>query len=410
MCILEKEIKKKRPFGQAKLPHAQRKPRSHVRTKSMLYCYLCPPMSKKKAALIELYDSHAEVLYSQLRFLLDGGYDLTLIVSDAHKELVETFDGTFRTEYVRVATKRGLSQLRELLRVRRMILDTGIQTVIFNTAHSNPVRNFCLFPFPKGICFFGVLHGVNKLDGSLTQRIISRRIPNYFLLADYMLEKAVRGNYQKLHFSVFYPMFHPAFPSMPLVERQPDELWIAMPGAVEFKRRDYLSLVEALRGMKQIPKLRFLLLGNATHPAGNGPELRQALRESGLEDLFLFFDHFVPDAMLHSYLRQSDVVMPLIHPINSDMAKYLENQISGAFPLAFAYRKPLLMHEYYQRYQDFRDTAIFYSLDNLPAILSALPKAVAEYQTQEHYSREKWSFQFQSQHYCAFIDSPTRHE
>ncbi len=360
-------------------------------------------MSQKQVALIELYDSHAEVLYSQLRFLLHSGYDVTLIVSAAHQELVAAFDGQFRTEYVRVATLRGLSQLRELLRVRRMILDAGIQTVIFNTAHSNPVRNFCMLPFPKNIRFYGVLHGVNKLEGSLTQRIISRRIPNYFLLADYMLEKARKGRYPRLHFCVFYPMFHPAFPLQALVERQPDELWIAMPGAVEFKRRDYRSLVEALRGMKQIPKLRFLLLGNATHPAGNGPELRQALRESGLEDLFLFFDHFVPDALLHSYLQQADLVMPLIHPINPDMAKYLENQISGAFPLAFAYQKPLLMHEYYQRYPDFQETSIFYSLDNLGEILSRLPQLLDNLDQSGMYRNPKWRFEYQRNQYVDFI-------
>ncbi|MBS1615406.1 MAG: hypothetical protein JST06_04735 [Bacteroidetes bacterium] len=360
-------------------------------------------MSQKKVALIELYDSHAEVLYSQLRFLLEGGYEVTLIVSAAHKNLVAAFDGDFQTQYVSIAQKRGLPLLQALWQIRSLILKSGIGTVIFNTAHSNPVRNFCLFPFPKSIRFFGVLHGVNKLQGSLSQRIISRRIPNYFLLADYMLEKALKVRHEGLRFCVFYPMFHPAFPQQVLVQRRPEELWIAMPGAVEFKRRDYLSLLEALIKMQVRPRLRFLLLGNARHPAGNGPELRQKLRAEGLEDLFLFFDHFLPDELLHSYLRECDAVMPLIHPINTDMGKYLENQISGAFPLAFAYRKPLLMHEYYQRYQDFRDTSIFYSFDKLHAILAALPKALAEHKKHDHYGREKWTFAFQAKHYCAYL-------
>jgi glycosyltransferase involved in cell wall biosynthesis len=360
-------------------------------------------MSQPKAALLEIYDSHEVNIYSQLRFLQEGGYDVTLIVSERHRNTVRTFGGGFSVEYVSVTSKGGLAQWQELWRIRQMIISRGITTVIFNTAHTNPVRNFCLLPFPGNIKFFGTLHGVNKLEGSLTQKIISRRIPNYYLLADYMLEKAMKMPHKGLLFSVFYPIFQPHFAAANIEPKGSDEYWIAIPGSVEYKRRDYLSLLNAFAALATKPAVRFLLLGNGDHPHGNGPELRQKIADLGLQKHFLFFNGYVDDAVLHSYLQHCDAVMPLIHPINADMEKYLENQISGSFHRAFTYRKPLLMHEYFSRYQDFRETALFYSLEGLQSFLDGLEGALSSFNNEERYANSKWTLNYQAKNYCAFL-------
>ncbi len=361
-------------------------------------------MPRSKAALIEIYDSHEVNLYSQLRFLQEGGYEVTLIVSRKHEALVSSFGEGFDVAFVSVTSLKVFAQWRELWRIRQLIVGRGITTVIFNTAHTNPVRNFCLLPFPKNIKFFGTLHGVNKLRGSVTQNIISRLIPAYFLLADYMLDKALQMPHKGLRFSVFYPIFQPSLETE-IEPKRPGELWIAIPGSVEYKRRDYLSLVAAFAALKQKPCVRFLLLGNGAHAHGNGPELRQKIEVLGLESYFLFFNGYLDDALMHSYLRVSDAVMPLIHPINADMEKYLENQISGSFHRAFEYRKPLLMHRYFSRYQDFRETALFYDLDKLQRFLTELSAEIAGYDPAEHYDNPKWSFAFQAANYCRFLQN-----
>ncbi len=361
-------------------------------------------LPRPKAALLELYDAHDVNLYSQLRFLQWGGYEVTLIVSEKHRDAVAHYGNGFNIEWVRVTATRGLAQWQELWRIRQFIVAQGIETVIFNTAHTNPVRNFCLLPFPKGIRFFGTLHGVNKLAGSFTQKLISRRIANYFLLADYMLEKAMKMPHSGLEFSVFYPIFQPHF-EVPVAPKAPGDLWIAIPGSVEYKRRDYQSLLKAFAALEVKPAVRFLLLGNGEHAHGNGPELRTHVTALGLEAHFQFFNGYVEDPVLHSYLRAADAVMPLIHPINAHMEKYLENQISGSFHRAFEYCKPLLMHSYFSRYQDFRETALFYELDGLKEFLQTLPGQLAAYHAAEHYSNPKWTFEYQAEHYCSFLKS-----
>ncbi len=360
------------------------------------------PMPKPKCALIEIYHSHDVNLYSQILFLKGLGYDVTLIVGKGLRSQVWNIREEAEIHFVDINDKTGLRLWRALWDLRRLLIKGRFTKVIFNTAHSNPVRNFCLLPFPKWMRFYGTLHGVNKLIGSGTQRIISRRIPNYYVLMDYMLQKAEQVSGNKLRLGVYYPIFHPEYADVLLPQKEAGMLWVAIPGAVEYKRRDYLTLLDALSKLPSKVPIHFFLLGNGQHAHGSGNNLKMRINKLGLQDYFTFFNSFVPNEVLHSYVRNCDAVMPLIHPINRDMEKYLENQISGSFHLAFAYRKPLLMHDYYERYEDFRETSLFYSLESLPHFLADLPAALGR--LGDLYASPKWTLDFQTKSYGALLE------
>lgn len=357
----------------------------------------------RKAALLEIYDSHDVNLYSQLLFLKKGGYETTLICSQGLKREVADYKLGQETVFVNCTGKTGLALLQELWRIRNEIVRRGITKVILNTAHSTPVRNLCLLPFPSSVRFYGTLHGVNKLQGSFTQKIISRRLGKYFLLSDYMLQKALKVPHGSLAFEVYYPIFHPPFPVTTVEQKPAGTVWIGIPGSVEYKRRDYESLVPRFAAIKEKPPVRFLVLGNGNHPHGNGAQLKELVKAHGVEPYFFFFDGFVPNDIFHAYLQQCDALMPLIHPINADMEKYLENQISGTFNIAFAYRKPLLMHEYYERYEDFTENGIFYNLDNLTEVLANIKTLLTQHSAQR-YQNPKWTLDYQADHYNRFLE------
>ena len=56
--------------------------------------------------------------------------------------------------------------------------------------------------------------------------------------------------------------------------------------------------------------------------------------------------------------------MPLVHPSKPQFRKYLTEKISGTYNLAFAYKKPMLCPEDMAVYEDFKDTSVFYNLNN----------------------------------------------
>jgi hypothetical protein len=206
-----------------------------------------------------------------------------------------------------------------------------------------------------------------------------------------------------LSFEVYYPMFHPEFNDLK-IEKPVETIWVGIPGSVEYKRRDYESLVKIFATVKNKPNIRFIILGNGNHQFGNGKDLKRLVSKYDLKQYFMFFQGFVPNNVFHNYIQKCDILMPLIHPINADMGKYLENQISGTFNMAFAYKLPLLIHDIYQRYNDFRENGIFYNLDNMHIALERLPELIKRKQP-DLYQNPKWGFEYQADKFIDFVES-----
>jgi glycosyltransferase involved in cell wall biosynthesis len=356
----------------------------------------------KKAALIEIDGSHDECLYSQLLFLKNGGYHVTLICSENLRKQVSEFDIADEKVFFDFDKKGAAHKLKQIWKLRTYIIRQKIGTVIFNSLHGRTIRDLTLLPFPKKIIFAGTLHGINKLKGSFTQRVIGLRVRKVFLLNDYMIDNLKLVPNQGLQFQSYYSIFFPQFKNEPQINKPADECWIAIPGQVEYKRRDYETLVRTFAAMPVKPGYKFLLLGNSTHKHSNGTELKELVKELGVADHFVFWDGFLENAVFHAYLKKADIVMPLIHPGNDGFQKYLIYQISGAYNLAFAYKKPLLMLSEFKDYADFKENAIFYTLDDMPVILENLPSLINMMQPQL-YKDPKWTFEHQAGEYLRFI-------
>jgi hypothetical protein len=359
-------------------------------------------MENRKAALIEIGGSHDECLYSQLLFLKAGGYHTTLICSEDMRPRLEDFEPADEMLFIPLKGLGALKKFAALNRIRRHIIKNHIKTVIFNTAQGTEVRDLTLMPYPADIRFYGAMHNIRKAASSFTQKIISRRVNKYFVLNDYLLDNLKSVQHNGLSFTTYYPIFFPLYPDGLLYEKQPGEIWIAIPGQVEYKRRDYQTLVNTIAQMPVKPVIRFFLVGKSMHTHGNGNELKQLLQEKGLADTFVMWDDFVNNATYHACISSCDAVMPLIHPGNEGFDNYLNTQISGAYNAAFAYKKPLLMLSDFSRYEDFKENAIFYNLDILAETLMNLPQLLAEQQGRL-YKHTKWSFDAQADRYLSFI-------
>lgn len=356
-----------------------------------------------KAALIEIDGSHDECLYSQLLFLKQGGYTTTLICNEKLRSQVMEFDAADEKLFFPLDNQSKWQELKDLWRIRQYIVRHNITTVIFNSAHASRVKYLTQMLFPRRFRFYGTLHGINKLKGSFTQKMISRKVKKYFVLNDYLLQNLGQLPHRGLQFSSYYPIFFPAFAGKPLVEKPANEYWIAIPGQVEYKRRDYETLVRAFAQLKDKTGYKFLLLGKSEHRHGNGPELRALIDELGVADYFVFWKDFLDNASFHAYLEQCDVMMPLIHPGNDGFRKYLVYQITGMYNLAFAYRKPMLMLEDFSAYEDFKENAVFYTLDSLPEVLQHAREKIAAIAPQM-YRQPKWSFDWQAKNYLDFLE------
>lgn len=356
---------------------------------------------KKVAAVLEITGSHEECIYAQLLHLKRGGYHTLLICSTNLKPKVFEFDQADEFFYFDVTEEDRRSYLK-LWQIRALLVRRQVEVVCINSAHGKLVQNLVLLPYPKRMKFFGILHGINKLRKSVTQKLISIRIKKYFLLNDYLVQNLHKVPHGKLKFESYYPIFFPEFKGMVPADKPEGQVWVTIPGQVEYARRDYRTLVDAFAKLAHKPDIQFIFLGSWEHREGNGPDLKQYIESLGLSRYFQFTG-YMQNAAFHAVIKASDIIMPLIHPGNDGFEKYLIYQITGSYNLAFAHHKPLLMLQAFDQYEDFIENALFYSLDNLPAQLGNLPALIAGIQPQL-YKNPKWTAEHQAAKNLAFIE------
>lgn len=355
----------------------------------------------KRAALIELGGSHDECLYSQLLFLKDGGYQITLICAEELRGQAANYNTGEEQIFYNINKAGEWEKFKILLGIRKDIISRGINTVIFNSAHGRQIRNLCMMPYPKGTKIYGTMHGINKLIKSATQKLISSRLSGYYLLNDYLIDNLKLVPQPQMSFKSYYPIFFPQYREEAIIKPE-GELWITIPGQVEQHRRDYETLIRAVASARNLINTQFLFLGRSDGKNADGIALKELCRELGVAAQFKFWDGFVANETFHSYLKQSDIIMPLIHPGNDGYEKYLKYQISGSYNLAFAYTKPLLMLEVFNYYQDFQENAVFYTLDNLSQKLMHLRGSIQDLQA-KMYQQPKWSFESQCSNYLSML-------
>lgn len=343
-----------------------------------------------KIALIEIGGSHDECLYSQIK-ILSSVSDLTLICNDSLRENTKRYDLIDRRIFVSIG--KGYKKWVSLFRLWRFLCLENYDKIIFNTAQGKLIKILLTFPSPKKTNFYGVLHDILKLNHSVSQKSISKKIKHYFILNDYLKDK-IKTN---TSFSTFYPIFYPTY-NLQSIHKIENEIWVCIPGQVELKRRDYKTLFESIKEHGISKHIKFLLLGRYGHKHGDGSYIREQISSLSAEDNFLIWENFIPVETFHTMVYYSDYILPLIHKGDKSGILY-ENQISGAFNLALGYKKPLIVEK---NISNKFDEALTYNKTDIMLTINSLKK----YDENSLYLDKKWSFDFQRENYLQSIGIP----
>ncbi len=346
-----------------------------------------------KIALVELSKSHEECLYSQVRFL-SGSASIDLYLHPRHKTQVTPYHNHCK-EIFFIPIRFGFIK-RIGLAFSLAKTFAGYDKVIFNTASSSKLlRNTVLFlHFFTSECI-GVLHNARKLESSFTQRLISSKIKKYFVLNDYLLNVVPKN--KTIQLQSFYPIFFPPF-SEP-IDKPEEEIWLVVPGSIDFERRDYTRLITALKTTPPNKKLKIVILGRLNKASKDGEKLLQLISENNILHYFITFQDFIPNEVFHTYIKKADFILPLLTLNNV----YLTYKISGGFNLAFAYKRPLLCHDFFKPIEDMSENAFFYSNSSLPEVLHSL--TTLETPAKPLYQAPKWDFAFQRARYLHLINA-----
>ncbi|HEA20663.1 hypothetical protein LCGC14_1632690 [marine sediment metagenome] len=347
-----------------------------------------------KTAIVEISESHEECIYSQLSFLKDAGHEVTLLL---HKKLENQI-----TAYAHLADNISFFDFESVSPIQKLRMQWHLFTLlkkfdmlILNTAHSySVIRNIAvLLRFVKTKCI-GVLHNTQKLQSSQTQRIISKKVKHYFVLNDALLPTREISNTIKVQ--SFYPIFFPKYEKVPVYKQ--NQIWIGIPGRIDYKRRDYDFLINALEQASVLERVNFLILGKVDRTTPDGNRLIESIEKSGKLKNFKLFHSFIDNPDFHGYLSACDYIMPLLRPNQ----EYLGSKISGAFNLAFAHKKPMLCNSFFEAIPDLRENSLFYDKATFNQLLADIDNGNSHPPTS--YSDSKWNYKFQQRRYIEFIN------
>lgn len=347
-----------------------------------------------KTAIVEIRESHEECIYSQLSFLKDAGHQVTLLL---HSKLVaQISDYKHQADdiiYFDFENGSAIEKIR--LQWRLFGLLKKFDILILNTAHSySAVRNLSLLlQFAKTKCI-GILHDTKKLHSSTTQRIISINVKKYFVLNDSLLP--IEKNIGTVELQSFYPIFFPAYEKIPMYKQ--GQIWIGIPGRIDYKRRDYEFLINALQKTQVLDRVRFIILGKVDRGNKDGQRLYESLEKSGKLTHFKVFHSFIKNCDFHSYLDACDYIMPLLPPSE----EYLTSKISGAFNLAFAHKKTMICHTFLKAIPDLKSNSLFYDAESFEQLMSDIEAGILN--PPSSYADAKWSYTFQRNRYIDFIN------
>jgi glycosyltransferase involved in cell wall biosynthesis len=326
-------------------------------------------MEKETIALIELGGSHDECLYSQVLFLKKYGLRVQVILFEDHLSHMDPYP---EVDVWKSYKKPGgwLAEWILVFRLLTYLRCQGINKAVLNTAEGNLIRKLSLAA-GRHTTFTGIIHLSSKLWTSRSQKIISRKVSKYFVLADFIkenLEKSDTG----VSIESFYPIYFPAGKAAGAVQDQ--DYQICIPGAVDFARRDYQSLLDEMLSTEVPSGVKFVLLGRTSNK--DGQELKARIRELGLEKHFTLFDGFIPHEEFYKHLKKAWLVLPLITPRCKDYADYIDYKITGSFNLAYGFGRPMLQHESFTGTRIYRETSVFYRDGGLLETLNQCMKEI----------------------------------
>ena len=358
-------------------------------------------MFKKKIVLLELTTYHEECLFTQIKFLKDAGYDVHLIINPKFKKNLNQYG--IDIGKVRFLDPRGastlLKRMHNWLVTYKYIVRNEFDTVVFNTASSNKETIALSRLLPKRIKCLGSIHNLKKLNDSFSQKVISKRIKDYYVLNDFLVN-SMEFNDSKIRLFPYYPIFFPEYQGSNLMDKKND-VWICIPGELSFKRRNYDVVIQALSKLKfDKPNLKIIILGRMNPKNSDVHLFKNQVKDLHVDSYLITFDHFIENELFHNYIQASDFIMA---PVSNTEQNYLKYKITGAYNLAFAYKKPLITPKEMSVMPDLNENSYFYEdSESLAKLFKDISNNNLE--TKKLYSNEKWDYQFQLKKYLHLIE------
>lgn len=352
-----------------------------------------------KIAFIEFTKSHEECIFSQIKFLNDAGYEITLIIHPKLKKQTTSYHKLVKEvkTYNFDSSNFFIRRFINLFKLYLFLIRGGFDKIIYNSASSKKEIIALNFLIPqKKIKSYGTIHNIKKINHSFSQRLISKNLKKYFVINDHLLNSTAIDD-ENLKFESYYPIYFP-YQIKKIVKKSDDSIWICIPGELDYNRRDYQLILNIAASINE-EKIKFIILGKVNKANIEVQQFFKEIEAKSIQDKFILFESFIDNDIFHSYLRASDFIFT---PVVSTNENYFKYKITGAYNLAFAYKKPLLCDAQFMIIDDLKENSYFYSNEEeLGHLLKHISSGVLS--KKNTYKNRKWNYEYQKEKYLNFI-------
>jgi hypothetical protein len=248
------------------------------------------------------------------------------------------------------------------------------------------------------------MHHGEKLKGSKTQDFISGKIKKYFVLSDFIKENLENEYGNAFKFSAFYPVILKKSNVQAMQER--DYKLICIPGEVSDRRKNYQALIDCAREYsdKFRGKVKFDVLGKIKYEWNK--KYTEEMNSQELKDIFVTYDKYISNERFYERISECDIILPLIMPGVENFRNYLKYQISGAYNMAYIFKKPLLLYERFMGYGEFDEISLFFNEDNLSELIMEIinDTGYLEELRQNIINSKRLDFEYQRKKFKEFLE------
>ncbi|MGJ7033440.1 hypothetical protein [Niabella hirudinis] len=317
-----------------------------------------------KVLVIELGGSHLENIYTLVHFLKQKNAEVFFLCNEGLKPLLKDTHYYSHCFFAPDDLKGNWFSMAG--RIRKIVKQHQIDQIIFGTVESRAVRKMLVWL--PGIKITGIIHDAQKLGKSLTFKYVYPfRIKKYIVFGNFILNAVERFPHNRLF--PFFPVYFPPPDPVPIHEKLPGERWIIVPGVVSAKRKDFIPLLQQIDEKGLPSNVKLVFLGNLQSAETAIETLVHRINKK--EARIIYFKGYVDYNTFHRYIAKADYILPLVK--GREDTVYGKTRVSGAYHLAYGYRKPLLLPAAYKINTDLATISLYYeTMDDLIAILGGI--------------------------------------
>jgi len=326
-----------------------------------------PGISNKKALIIELTEKHGYVIYPQCAFLLNAGYDVTVLMSENNRDHEQLLALKDRVNIIEVnCTERWLC----LVKIRLSYTFAGYEFIVLNTLQNWRHLLFGL-TLPGDVRF--VKHGAVNIKLStyasrkqfvrlmvlsppralqpLFYRLLERKATRIFSLSEKVHNESIANvpEHMARKLSYFHPAYFPGFSDIAPAETEGDpsaeRVIFVILGRLDDHFRNYQSLFAALPQIAACElkdRIAIYLMGDFLTPVGR--KLVVDAADLGLlgSVVRLQKEPYVPFDLYATQLKTSHFLIPLIDQTILDHRHYNKIVVPSCLMLSRAFGIPIV--------------------------------------------------------------------